>query len=1046
VNSEHENGIVTGNGARTEQALRASELSYRRLFEAAQDGILILDVDTGRINDVNPFLIKLLGFSRDEMVGKTVGEFSPFKDIVANQAMLERLQKDGYVRYDKLPLETKDGCKIAVEFVSNVYQAGEKKVIQCNIRDITEHKQVENAAIRLAAIVESSDDAIIGKDLDGKIQSWNHGAEKLLGYSAGEMMGASIMRMIPADRQDEENQILEKIRHGESVRNFETVWQAKNGRRIDVSVTVSPIKDLTGQLVGASKVARDITERKRAEETLRASQQMLGEIINALPARVFWKDKNLIYLGCNTIFARDAGFARPEDIIGRDDFQMGWWEQAEKYRGDDRQVIESGCAKLLIEELQTTPEGKTIALLSSKIPLRDSKGEIIGMIGTYLDITKRKQAEESNVRLAEIVETSDDAIVGEDLNNVVTSWNKGAEKMFGHTAGEIVGVSVLRYVPGDQREEQNQILEKIKRGENAGHFETVRQTKDGRLIEISVTASPIKDATGKVIGISKILRDITGRKQMEAALRQSEEQFRAMFDLASVGIAQADPRTGRWLRVNNKMCEITGYSVGELLQMHIPDITHPEDRQSDREAFERVVRGESPDYHIEKRYIRKDGALIWVNVNMTVVRDAAGQPTRTVAVIEDINERRKLQAQFIAAQKMEVVGQLAGGVAHDFNNIIAVIMGYGNLITADLEADSPLRKYADEIQHATERAAGLTRQLLIFSRNQTVQPVVLDLNVAVKELDKMLRRLVDEHIEMAVVLEKQNGRIKADPGYIWQVLMNLVVNARDAMPNGGKLTIATRNVTLDENYTRTHTGIIPGDYVMLTVSDSGTGMTDEVKAHIFEALFTTKPKGKGTGLGLATCRTIVQQSGGHIDVESELGKGTTFKIYFPRVDEPLDADTKFIKAGPIPRGTETLLLVEDEPSLRHLAAGVLEAQGYNVLRAANGQDALGVAQEHKGPPIRLVVTDVVMPQMGGKVMAEWLKTTYPDLKILFTSGYTDEAIARQGVQEPGVAFLPKPYTSVILARKVRAMLDNQTDSAFLRKHSVTINEIPPGSA
>jgi nitrogen-specific signal transduction histidine kinase/CheY-like chemotaxis protein len=394
-------------------------------------------------------------------------------------------------------------------------------------------------------------------------------------------------------------------------------------------------------------------------------------------------------------------------------------------------------------------------------------------------------------------------------------------------------------------------------------------------------------------------------------------------------------------------------------------------------------------------------------------------------------ERRRLEAQFIEAQKMGVIGQLASGVAHDFNNILGVIMGYGDMITSELDPDSPLRKCTEEIRHATERAAGLTRQLLIFSRKQTVQPVVLDLNDVVKDLNKILRRLIDENIEMTMVPGKQTGRVKADSGYVGQVLMNLVINARDAMPNGGKLTIATNNVTLDENYSPT--GVIPGlpadasakagDYVMLSVSDTGTGMTEEVKAHMFETFFTTKPLGKGTGLGLATCQTIVQQSGGHIDVDSEVGKGTTFKIYFPRVEQPLDVAARPIPTGPLPHGTETLLIVEDDPSVRHLAAGVLEAQGYTVLRANNGQDALHVAREHKGSPIRLVVTDVIMPLMGGKVMAEWLKTTYPDLKILFTSGYTDDAIVQHGVLEPGVVFLPKPYTLAVLARKVREMLD-----------------------
>jgi two-component system, cell cycle sensor histidine kinase and response regulator CckA len=406
---------------------------------------------------------------------------------------------------------------------------------------------------------------------------------------------------------------------------------------------------------------------------------------------------------------------------------------------------------------------------------------------------------------------------------------------------------------------------------------------------------------------------------------------------------------------------------------------------------------------------------------------------RAMQDVEDRAERCRLEAQFIEAQKMEVIGHLASGVAHDFNNILAVIMGYSDLITSELEPDSSLRKYSEEIRHASERAAGLTRQLLVFSRKQTVQSVVLDLNDVIKDLDKMLRRLVDENIELTIVPGKEIGRIKADTGYVGQVLMNLVVNARDAMSNGGKLTIATENVAFDKNDAHIRAGLLPGDYVMLSVSDTGTGMTDEVKKRLFEAFFTTKPVGKGTGLGLATCQTIIQQCGGHIEVQSELGTGTTFKIYYPRVEQFVDASTKPVETTSLPRGTETLLLVEDDASVRHLASNILELQGYHVLRANNGQDALHVAQEHKGSPICLVVTDVIMPLMNGKVMAEWLKATYPDLKILFTSGYTDDAIEQHGVLEIGVAFLSKPYSPATLARKVRAMLDNETETSLLRK-------------
>jgi signal transduction histidine kinase len=403
---------------------------------------------------------------------------------------------------------------------------------------------------------------------------------------------------------------------------------------------------------------------------------------------------------------------------------------------------------------------------------------------------------------------------------------------------------------------------------------------------------------------------------------------------------------------------------------------------------------------------------------------------RAMQEVEARAEKTRLETKFIEAQKMEVVGHLAGGVAHDFNNILAIILGYCDMLTSRLDPDSPLLTYTGHIRHASERGVGLTRQLLVFSSTQTVvEPVVLDLNDVVKDMDKMLMHLIEENIEITVVPEMQIGHIKADSGYVGQVLMNLVLNARDAMPDGGKLTITTRNATLDENDLREHPGASPGEYVMLSVSDTGTGMTGEVKERLFEAFFTTKPRGKGTGLGLTTCQTIVQQSGGHIDVDSEIGKGTTIKVFFPRTGEPLEVAARPDTTMPSARGTETVLVVEDDPSVKQLARHVLESAGFEVLSASNGLDALHTAREHKGSPIRLVVTDVIMPLMDGKVMADWLKTTDPDLKILFTSGYTDDAIAKHGVLGAEVEFLSKPYPPATLVRKVREMLDAPASSS-----------------
>ena len=409
---------------------------------------------------------------------------------------------------------------------------------------------------------------------------------------------------------------------------------------------------------------------------------------------------------------------------------------------------------------------------------------------------------------------------------------------------------------------------------------------------------------------------------------------------------------------------------------------------------------------------------------------------RAIEEVDAQLERERLEVRVIEAQKMDVIGQLAGGVAHDFNNVLAVIMGYNEVMLAELDPKSQLFECAKEIQNASKQAAGLTKQLLVFSRKQTIQPVVLNLADAVQKLGGMLDRLLGENIEMTIHGEG-GGPIRADSGYIGQVLMNLVVNARDAMPQGGKLAITTTNVTLDQDYADAHPDEKPGDYVRLSVNDTGTGMTDEVKAHLFEAFFTTKPLGKGTGLGLATCQSIVRQCGGHIAVFGEPGLGTTFNIYFPRVEEP-SHEVGSNHVVPSKGGTETLLIVDDEESLRNLGRRVLERLGYKVLVASNGLDGLRVVREHKGAPIRLVITDVIMPSMGGKEMADKLTADNPDLEILFTSGYTDDAIAHHGILDPGVQLLLKPHTPAALAHKVRELLDapSRTSSG----HSATVNQ------
>jgi signal transduction histidine kinase len=448
------------------------------------------------------------------------------------------------------------------------------------------------------------------------------------------------------------------------------------------------------------------------------------------------------------------------------------------------------------------------------------------------------------------------------------------------------------------------------------------------------------------------------------------------------------------------------------------------------QTFNKVYKTGEPSKGFDWEVIRKDGTKRYIEASISLVKNPTGQPIGYRGIVRDITERKRaeeenkvLQEQLRQSQKMEAVGRLGGGIAHDFNNLLTIIKGYSQLSLLDLNESDPLWGNIQEIQKATQRATDLTRQLLAFSRRQILDLKVLDLNALLKDLDKMLRRIIGEDIELLTLLAGDLGRVKIDPGQIEQVVLNLAVNARDAMPSGGKLTIETANLELDEKYAETHMGVTPGHYVRLSVSDTGAGMSQQVKEKIFEPFFTTKEKSKGTGLGLSMVYGIVKQSSGNIWVYSEPGHGTTIKIYLPRVEEDLDTLHGRDKTDFLPKGRETVLLVEDEPSVRDLAHRLLNQQGYKVLEAANGEEALRVVQEHNGEEIHLLLTDVVMPQMGGKELAEKLKTLRPDIKVLYTSGYTDDAIVHQGILEHGTYFLQKPFSLKTLSHKVREVLD-----------------------
>jgi PAS domain S-box-containing protein len=770
--------------------------------------------------------------------------------------------------------------------------------------------------------------------------------------------------------------------------------------------------------------------------------------------------------------------------------------------------------------------------------------------------TKRRQAESRLRLVSTALESAANATAITDREGVIMWANPAFSHLTGYSLEELRGrkPSLLKSGAHDAAF-YRQLWDTILAG-RVWRSEMVNRRKDGCLYTEENTITPVPNEGGEITHFVAVKQDVTEKRRAEAALRQGEEEFRAIFEVASIGMAQADPGTGQWLRVNRKMCAITGYSADELLQLHVPDITHPEDRQRDWELFQGVVRGEASEYRHEKRYVRKDASVAWVNVNMTVVRDAAGQPRRTMATIEDITERKRaetalreseerfralfelapdgiylsdlqgrfvdgnkaaeqlvgyareeligksfltlnllsesdlrraaaalacnaqgeatgpeeyvltrkdgrqvsleirtfpvnlqqqalalgvarditerkqLEAQFRQAQKMEAIGQLAGGVAHDFNNLLAVMRGNADLLLMDAEHNSPqTNECLKHIAAAAERAAGLTRQLLIFSRKQAIQSEPLALNGLVQNLAKMLKRVIREDIRLECRYADQLPFVQADPGMLEQALLNLVVNAQDALPRGGQLLITTEGVSLDAACAQTCPAARAGEFVCLSVSDTGTGIAPEHLESIFEPFFTTKEPGKGTGLGLATVYGIVKQHQGWIEVSSQLGEGTTFRILLPAVPPPAEVAVPPAEAG-LRGGSETILLVEDDFSVCLTTRRMLETFKYNVVEATCAREAVEVWGRHAGE-IALLLTDMVMPEgVTGRELAEELRAAKAGLKVIFMSGYSADMMGgdTEFFRKTGSYFLHKPCATAALIKTVRRCLDEEPPS------------------
>jgi two-component system cell cycle sensor histidine kinase/response regulator CckA len=768
--------------------------------------------------------------------------------------------------------------------------------------------------------------------------------------------------------------------------------------------------------------------RKLAEDALRESEKRYRQVVENATEIIYSLDTNGNFTYSNPAGLRACGFSLEE---------LRQYNYLDLILPEHQKRLKETYIKQFYERQPTTyvefpffsKSGKVV-WFGQNASLVTEEGKVVGFHVIARDITERKQVEEALQKSEErFRQLFDDAPVGYfeyDAQGRITNVNRTELEMLGYSAEEIIGQPVWKFIV-EKEEARQQILAKLAGTiPPARGFERTYRRKDGTTFPAIVEDRLILDLEGKIKSIRATIQDITERKRTEEALQASEKRFRELFDKAPVGYHEID-KEGKITRVNRTELDMLGYTAEEMLGRYVYEFITEE---ISPQAVKRKLAGTLPiGATFERTYLRKDGTTIPAQLEETLIKDSEGRIIGIRTTIQNITERKRaveekatFQEQLRQSQKIEAIGRLAGGIAHDFNNLLTVIKGYSQLSLTEMKEEDPLRENIEEIKKSAERAADLTHQLLAFSRRQIMEMKVLDLNDLLRNLDKMLRRVIGEDIELANLLAEDLGRVKVDPGQIEQIIMNLAVNARDAMPKGGKLTIETANVVLDKEYARTHVAVTPGRYVMLSVSDTGIGMSPEVQEKIFEPFFTTKERSEGTGLGLSMVYGIVKQSGGNIWVYSEPGKGAIFKIYFPRVEEPLEEIKEKVVKEEVNRGDETILVVEDDAGVRKMAVQILNMQGYMILEAPNGEEALKICGEGK-EPIHLMVTDVVMPGMDGRSLSDRLKSIYPGMKTLYMSGYTDNAIVRYGILEKGVNYIQKPFSMEDLARKVRQVLD-----------------------
>ncbi|HOX39889.1 MAG TPA: PAS domain S-box protein [Candidatus Brocadiia bacterium] len=985
--------------------------AYTSIIESGRDAIVI--VQDGVLKYINKAAETVTGYSAAELEG------SPFTSLLPRESwtteeenyrlFLTRAEGQGE---NELKITRRDGreCELSV-FYGRLLFRGRPAVIAIG-RDISEHKEMErslaNAEARWRALLRGIPYKVAVTDREGRIITVNRIEQ---GRDAAEIIGHTVWEFVEDSYADEVKRNLESVFQSGATLTGEADYSdpAGNTRRLEYSMTVAEFGD---GVEHAIVTARDVSHRRNLEDQLR----LLNMAIEQSSEGVATVDPDGNILFVNRAFAEMHGYS-VEELYGKDLSIFHTPDQMPAVNKANRIICERGWFKG--EIMHARRDGTPFPTYMFNSLIRDASGRIMGMLGTMRDISDEKLMQ-SKVRESEdlyriLFEKSPIGVGLGAMDGTIITHNPAILKSAGYMEGDpdVPKRIIDFYVDPSEYDRLGVIVQEQGFVDNA---EVMFKRKNGEHYKVLVSVRPVVFKAEWCF--LAIVQDMTERIEADRKVRESEAMFRTLFESAPLGIGISD-RNGKLVAYNDATFLPGGYTREEVDEH--PYITRFYYNPADRETIIAQVREKGGIRNAEVKFKRKDGSAFDTLLSVSPITFRGEQ--YQLAIVQDVTESRRMEGQLRQIQKLDSIGRLAGGVAHDFNNLLTAIMGYAETARGALSGNHPASGDIDEVLAASHKAANLTRQLLAFSSHQMISPRPVNLNNIVSNMDKMLRRLITENVEFQTVLADDLGTVRADPGQIEQILVNMVINARDAMPDGGRLTIESANRSLDAEYVRLHHGVHPGDYVMLAVSDTGLGMTDEIKSRLFEPFFTTKAKDKGTGLGLSTCYGIARQSGGHIQVYSEPGRGSTFSLYLPRVaDKAMPLDMRE-ESAILPEGDETILLVENEETVRRMASRVLTQQGYEVLEACDGREALDVVRQRGIDKIDMLLTDVVMPRMGGKQLADRLRALRPELKVLFISGYSDNAAALADIIRKGREFMQKPFSPLKLAVKIRAILD-----------------------